>query len=358
MMPHIKDAWIVSKQAALHYECFAITRFIKLIYLRIVYGYSLKAAKFKDLLKPGTRITPETKWPGKRARQYINLLNPPEHNGETDDKLRFARTCLKKMIKAPPICGIFKPGGEFHRLKEDSQSPLSWETFLDTCVCDDFVVKPQFGYGGYLVHVFRKENNRIQSRDFGTMTPHQFYEKLIELYTNCPALLQERVYNHPDMEKLFQEKILTTARVNVIRKEKGDDHVLFGLIKFPGKNREIDNFGTGRSEGIMAEVNIGTGTIETTIQGVEHEFGFKIISHHPITGIQIQGVQIPLWKETCELAIQASKSMKHLRSVGWDIGITPDGPRIIEGNSAWGYPFTNERIHYVQKELVKVCGIL
>lgn len=357
-MVNVRDAWMVSKQAARHYQCSAITRFIKLVYLRIVYGYRLKAVKFNDLLKPGSRITSESKWPGKRARQYINLLNPLEHIGETDDKIRFAKTCLKEMIQAPAICGIFKPGGEFHSLEEGSQCPLSWETFLDTCVCDDFVVKPQFGYGGNLVYVFHKENDRIQSSDFGTMTSHQFYEKLITLYTSCPALIQERVYNHSDLENLFQVKVLTTVRVNVIRKEKGDDHVFFALIKFPGKDREIDNFGSGKSEGITGEVNIETGTIETTIQGVEHEFGFKIITHHPVTGTQIQGVKIPLWKQTCELAIHASSEMKHLRSVGWDIGITPHGPRIIEGNSAWGYLFTKDRIHYVQQELVKVCGKL
>jgi len=41
-MPHINDAWDVSKKAGRYYNCSAISRFVKLLYLRIVYGYMIK----------------------------------------------------------------------------------------------------------------------------------------------------------------------------------------------------------------------------------------------------------------------------------------------------------------------------
>jgi hypothetical protein len=357
-MPHIRDAWTVSNQAARHYNCSAITRFIKLFYLRINYGYGISHAKFWGLLKPGARVTTKTRWGYKRTLKYSYELNPPEHIGETDDKIRFAKTCLRENLPAPSICGIFNPGGGFHRLNENTQSNLSWEQFVSAHICDDFVVKPQFGFGGHLVYLFHKEHDSIESTDFGSMTADEFLEQLKELYTDCPALIQEKAYNHSSLTALLSVDILTTVRITLIRDQEGTERIIFAFIKFPGIEKEIDNFGLGERGGVLAEMNIETGTIEIPTEGLPDGFGINIITHHPVSGMRLKGAQIPLWKETCELAIKASKSIKNMRSVGWDIAITPNGPSIIEGNSAWGYPNTNDAVHQIQTELVKACGQL
>ena len=357
-MPHIKDAWTVSKQAARHYGCSAITRFIKLLYLRIVYGYKIQEARKRSLLKPGVRVTLKTAWSGNRYAKYTHFLNPPEHIGETDDKIKFAKSCLTENLSGPPICGIFNPGGEYHGLNENTQSGLTWEQFLDSHVCDEFVVKPQFGYGGNLVYLFRKRNGQVENSQFGSMTPTEFHEKLKEIYTVCPALIQRRVYNHPALKEQFKVDTLTTFRLILIRDGPGTDRIMYAHMKFPGVGREIDNFNSGVHGGIQAEMNFETGTIESpNISGVD-QFGFETITHHPETGVLLKGAKIPFWKETCELALKASRAMKNMSSVGWDIAITQDGPSLIEGNSAWGFPNTEKNVHHIQTELVKVCGKL
>ncbi|MDA0347802.1 MAG: hypothetical protein O3C43_15150 [Verrucomicrobia bacterium] len=304
------------------------------------------------------RITPETVWSGKHYAKYTHFLNPPEHIAETDDKIRFAKICLMENLSTPAICGIFNPGGGYHGIKEETQSGLTWEEFLDACVCDEFVVKPQFGYGGNLVYLFRKGNGKIESSQFGSMSPIEFREKLKEIYTICPAIIQKRVYNHPTLIEQFKIDVLTTCRLILIREGPGTDRIIFAHMKFPGTGREIDNFNWGVHGGIKAEMNFETGTIEAPNKSGKNQFGFEIITHHPETGVLLKGAKIPLWEETCKLALKASRAMNNMRSVGWDIAITPEGPCLIEGNSAWGFPNTEKNIQGIQSELVKVCGKL
>jgi hypothetical protein len=358
MLTHIGDAWRAAKGTGRYYNCSAMTRFIKLVYLRTMYGYNIRSACYWGYLKPGSRVTSQSPWSGKKIRKYQYALNPPEYIGETDDKLRFAKMCLRERLPAPRICGIFQPGGGFHSLEEDAQSDLNWEQFVEYHLSDEFVVKPQSGYGGHLVYVFRKDENRIHSKVFGSMSFNQFHAKLKELYIHNPALIQEKVSTHPALIEQLKVDILTTVRMILVREKEGSDRIIYSHIKLPGIGREIDNFGYGEAGGVMAELNTETGTIETSTQGIPEGFGIKIITHHPVTGVRLTGVQIPMWKETCALAIKASRAVKNLRSVGWDIAITPNGPSLIEGNSAWGYPNTNESIHHIQTELVKVCGKL
>ena len=60
------------------------------------------------------------------------------------------------------------------------------------------------------------------------------------------------------------------------------------------------------------------------------------ISTHPVTGETIDGFQLPHWEEAVELAIEAHGTLPKIALVGWDIGLTPEGPVIIEGNSTPG----------------------
>ena len=46
--------------------------------------------------------------------------------------------------------------------------------------------------------------------------------------------------------------------------------------------------------------------------------------------------RIPWWTEAVELVCGAALRFPALRTLGWDVAITPDGPRVIEANAHWG----------------------
>jgi hypothetical protein len=58
------------------------------------------------------------------------------------------------------------------------------------------------------------------------------------------------------------------------------------------------------------------------------------LDRHPDTGAEIVGRALPQWKEIKALAIQAHRAFDDRVIVGWDIGVTEQGPLVVEGNSS------------------------
>ena len=67
-------------------------------------------------------------------------------------------------------------------------------------------------------------------------------------------------------------------------------------------------------------------------------FGRKA-DKHPNTGVIFEGIKVPFWKQLLEKAILFHEKLRDIHSIGWDIGITQDGPVFIEGNDNWEISF-------------------
>ncbi len=59
----------------------------------------------------------------------------------------------------------------------------------------------------------------------------------------------------------------------------------------------------------------------------------EFFDHHPGTGARVTGRVVPFWRETAQLAVDAHRTLPGRVFIGWDIAITADGPKILEGNS-------------------------
>jgi hypothetical protein len=97
----------------------------------------------------------------------------------------------------------------------------------------------------------------------------------------------------------------------------------------PRARSPVDNVHAG---GIAARVDIPTGRLsKATDLGVRPDSQWH--AHHPATGATIEGRVLPFWRETLDLARRAhSEAFGDLLMVGWDIGLTDDGPILVEGN--------------------------
>ena len=65
------------------------------------------------------------------------------------------------------------------------------------------------------------------------------------------------------------------------------------------------------------------------------QYGAKTYTNHPNSGIQFENFQIPFFSEVTQMAKDASSLLQE-RLVGWDIGISDNGPVLIEGNAYYG----------------------
>lgn len=141
-------------------------------------------------------------------------------------------------------------------------------------------------------------------------------------------LIEEMVIPHGYARKIAPWSI-NTIRVFTMRDEDDTFFLAGAAHRFGGdRGRPVDNFGSG---GIACLVDIESGQLSAgkSLPGLQEN-----ISHewHPFTGVRFQGVEVPYWKETKSLAMQLSRIIPGLNYAGWDISISEDGPKVIEGN--------------------------
>lgn len=142
---------------------------------------------------------------------------------------------------------------------------------------------------------------------------------------NHQLALEYVLENHPDLAKLHPESLNTMRIITLIR--NGKPEILGCYPRIGVGDSIVDNINSG---GLCTEVDLETGMV--CAPGVDHA-GHQYVKH-PTTGVTIVGFQIPCWKEVKELVMKAAMITPQVRYVGWDVAVTPNGPALIEGNSA------------------------
>ena len=59
----------------------------------------------------------------------------------------------------------------------------------------------------------------------------------------------------------------------------------------------------------------------------------ETLENHPVSGIGLRGMHIPHWEDVTRLATQAHTLAIGNGVLGFDIGMTPTGPVVVECNT-------------------------
>jgi hypothetical protein len=118
----------------------------------------------------------------------------------------------------------------------------------------------------------------------------------------------------------------------------------FGTLRRRGLHRRpslmvgdslLDNYDHGRTGNLLALVDVGTGELEGAVGPAGPGVPIGLHRVHPRTGLAFDGFSIPWWEEACSLVRRAARLFLPLRTIGWDVALTPDGPVLVEGNNFW-----------------------
>ena len=140
-------------------------------------------------------------------------------------------------------------------------------------------------------------------------------------------LVEEKARNHAIIDAVNPGS-LNTLRLTTVKTADGEWHLLMPYVKFGRSGVQVDNLDAG---GLFAAVD-SSGVVVGAAHGKKSGESFE---NHPDSGIAIEGFQIPFFEDACQLAITASRTFGFMATIAWDVGITPDGPTIIEGNPFW-----------------------
>lgn len=95
-----------------------------------------------------------------------------------------------------------------------------------------------------------------------------------------------------------------------------------------GRNgRKVDNW-SGKQGGIGVNVNMKNGALSS--QGID--YSKNLYTEHPDTHVSFSGLVVPYWEEIINIVKEAALQFPNVRSLGWDIVLTENGPLILEVN--------------------------
>jgi hypothetical protein len=97
----------------------------------------------------------------------------------------------------------------------------------------------------------------------------------------------------------------------------------------------VDNFRNGRSGNLIATLPNAGGRIGQVFGPSPGGARWILHERHPQTGVPFEGFDVPFWDEARRLVERAALAMLPLRTIGWDVALTDEGPVLIEGNVTW-----------------------
>ena len=234
---------------------------------------------------------------------------------ELNNKKIFADYCAEKGVPCVPYL-LFLDGSD------------PGEAKLPDC---DLFVKPGGGRGGRGAERWDLVRPGIFSGpDVEKLGANELLGRLKERAKHRPLLVQRRINANPEVADLTAGA-LPTVRVTTCLNEQGEPEVVGAVFRMAiGSNRTVDNLHAG---GIAAGVDLEKGMLSAASNlGMDARLGW--LDRHPDTGAEIFGRALPQWEETKALAIQAHRAFDDRVIVGWDIGVTEQGPLVVEGNSS------------------------
>ena len=171
-------------------------------------------------------------------------------------------------------------------------------------------------------------------------------KKLYDSLIDKKQILVEEVATQCEEMKKLHENSINTIRIFTIVNDYNEFNVVGTYVRMGNNGKVVDNFNSG---GLACPIDIKTGKITHKAVNKKNEF----YDVHPVSKVEFIGYQIPKWKSVIKLVEKASKEIKEVRYVGWDVCIGEDGPFLIEANS-----FPGQDLYQIPKENVGTYNVM
>ncbi|WP_332671501.1 sugar-transfer associated ATP-grasp domain-containing protein [Aromatoleum sp.] len=261
-------------------------------------------------------------------------LNPAHLHARTEDKLCFHAFCRQAGLPVPEVLALFDreaAGSPPFPVLADTQDVAR---FLDGLGADAVILKPVAGVHGE--GVMRLERAGREWRDSNGQVRRA--EELVGMMSGsgyASWLFQELVVGHPELCALSATSGLQTVRVVTVIDERNDVRILAARLRLISGNHAHDNFDYGKTGNVIALLDPENGVIRSAVGGASGRHEMRSVTQHPATGRELIGYRLPKWLQVRQLAVDAANAFHPLRTIGWDVAITPDALRLIEGNVTW-----------------------
>ncbi len=256
------------------------------------------------------------------------VLNPPEAVPNAEDKRLFAAVCARAGLVTPPVlANLERTGGR-------AETTAAWADALARRMPAEAVVKPAEGHRGIGVRVLRRTADGVVDHGGGALSWRALAASLAEEEEWGAFIVQPRLHPHAALRAQSGRDVLQTMRVVTLRDDAGAVRILLTLLRIAVGDEAVDSFRSGLTRNALAVVS-PEGVTTETYRLAGSGFGLEAMPVHPVTGAPTVGVSVPEWDRTRELVERSAAAFAPLRTVGWDVAPTDDGPVLVEANAWW-----------------------
>ena len=153
------------------------------------------------------------------------------------------------------------------------------------------------------------------------------FSDFMKLIGHNKFLVQERIIQHQEMNAL-NPSCVNTMRMLTIRTGQMI-HLYQDYLKIGINDNFVDN---GLYGNIMIGIREGGRLMDNACSGALDSPSF-VMDRHPQTNVIFKDFTIPFYQESVVMAKSLHQLFQQFFMIGWDIGITPDGPIVIEANN-------------------------
>lgn len=232
------------------------------------------------------------------------------------DKLAFWRVCETHGIPSAAVFATVNGGA------------LTLITGRENMDCDLFV-KDRKGKGGIGTLNYERVAPLSYRDNSGTVLGlDAVFDHLREVSVSRNLIVQPKLSNHPSIASLA-EKTLIVFRVVTCLDRRGEPHVTHGILRI--LRRLEPDWPRSPDEDWGCAIDLYTGALGM-MTGDAPATCTQWFADHPLTGERVAGRRLAGWSEIARTALDAHRVYDDRVLIGWDIGWTPDGVRILEGN--------------------------
>ncbi|MDH3666623.1 MAG: hypothetical protein OEN23_06800 [Paracoccaceae bacterium] len=249
--------------------------------------------------------------PSALLKNLQNELNDPNANEIADDKFQFRRTLAAQGF--PVIHELFRilDSGEIRNADDQVIDESAARHIIDAHNAPVFVklIGGSFGAEAFILPAGANRDRLFVDRTGFIVQP------VLEQHETLASLNPETINGIRIDTLLIGDRCISSG----------------AILKIGTGDAVVDNGGQG---GLLIQVDIETGQLVGRARQ-KARFGPGVYLRHPETDAPFVGLKIPFWDQLRALVAKAARALPQLPTLGWDVGLTPTGPVLIEANRRW-----------------------
>jgi hypothetical protein len=259
--------------------------------------------------------------------QQLNPLEDTDKIGFIRNKVRYGELLQAEGLATTHLQAVAAQSGDHGGARILREVP-EIVAFLRQEAVYPLFGKPASGsrsVGSALIAAYDAESDQVILGNGRQFDVTKFAQEMHEDYAKG-FLLQTAVTQDARMTALAGPA-LGSVRIVTVNTGEGPQ-VLYTVWKMPGPKAMSDNFWQAGS--MLGKIDEESGTVVTCRRGTGPDM--EDLSTHPVSGAPIIGFEMPHWQAAKALAVKGHALMPEFGVFGWDMGISEDGPLIIEAN--------------------------